>query len=389
MNRRSLLAYVLLAAAALLLGVQLRRVLSDTSFWPPDDFIEYWCAGTFNLRGENPYDYDHMYAFQRDHDWKDIGHPVMMWNPPWTLTLAMPLGLMPWRVAQFAWFLLKLGVLAFCADRIWRLYRGPEKRAWIAWAVTFTFLPTLIALRDGQVSPFLLLGAVLFVAFEKAGRPFWAGVVCVLLAIKPHLAYLFWLAVALDALSRHRFAIVLGGFAGGVACSLWPLIENPAVFDQYLAAARDHPPAQWMSPTVGSLLRLAFGEERFWLQYVSMAAGFAWFAYDWIRHRDDWDWAERIPWLLFVSFATAPYGAWPYDLTLLLLPLLGLAARLADAPRLTRFRAAAAFLAINLGMFAVNFSDVTSVWFIWAAPALLAAAVAVEKRLPSPRVAPA
>jgi hypothetical protein len=389
MNRRAVLAFASLAAATLLLGAQLRRVVSDTSFWPPDDFIEYWCAGTFNLRGENPYDYEYMYAFQLEHGWKDIGYPVMMWNPPWTLTLAMPLAFLDWREAQFAWFLAKLGVLAFCADRIWRVYRGPDDQAWAALALAFTFVPSLIALKDGQISPFVLLGAVLFVALEQAGHPFWAGFACVLLATKPHLAYLFWLAVAIDAVTRRRFAIVFGGIAGGMAFSAWPLIENPAVFEQYLAAARDHPPDVWMSPTIGSLLRLAFDENAFRLQYLSMGAGLAWFAYEWARHCHNWNWTERMPWLVFVSFVTAPYGAWPYDLTLLLLPLLRLAARLADAPRSTRLWACAAFLAINLGMLAVNMSNVTSVWFIWAAPALLVAALAVERRMAVRQVATA
>jgi hypothetical protein len=388
MSRRNYASVALLVLALVLLAGQVRRILADPSFWPPDDFVEYWCAGWLNLQGENPYNPVRMYQLEQDIGW-DIGQAVMMWNPPWTLSLAMPLGLLPWRVAQIVWLFVKLAALAYCADRLWRYYAGPPARVWIGWTITFTFFPTLVALNVGQISPFLLLGATLFLILERAGLGFWAGFACVLLSVKPHLAYLFWLAVGLDAVFNRRFAIVLGGLSGGVAASLWPLLENPVVFGQYFAALRDHPPAQWMSLTGGTLLRLAFGSEHFWLQFLPPAVGFAWFAFSWAAHRRRWDWGERLPWLLFVSFVTAPYGAWPYDLVLLLLPMLRLAARLA-AEREGAGSAVAllGFVAVNAAMIGLNVAEVYSVWFAWVAPVLLVLALVVEQRL-SPRPHPA
>lgn len=381
MNGRAFVSIAGLAVAGLLLAGSGRRLLADHSVWPPDDFVEYWCAGWLNLRGENPYDPVRMYELDKEIGW-DIGQAVMMWNPPWTLSLVMPLGLLPWRVAQFVWLGAKVAALVFCADRIWRTYGGPADRVWVAWALTFAFLPTLIALNVGQISPFLLLGATLFVLLERAGYPFWAGAACVLLAAKPHLAYLFWIAVAADAVSRQRLSIVLGGVAGGAVCCVWPLAENPAVFDQYFVALRENPPAQWMSVTSGTLLRAVFGAEHFWLQFVPMLPGFVWFAFDWARHARDWDWAERMPWLLFVSFVTAPYGAWPYDLVVLLLPLLRLAAKLAQDRRSAGWLLPLTCLAaVDLGMLGLNLAQVYSVWFVWVAPALLALAVWTARRI--------
>ena len=40
-------------------------------------------------------------------------------------------------------------------------------------------------------------------------------------------------------------------------------------------------PSQWLSPTLGTLLRLAFGDESFRLQFVPVAVGLAWFAWHW------------------------------------------------------------------------------------------------------------
>ena len=66
---------------------------------------------------------------------------------------------------------------------------------------TFAFLPTLFALQSGQIGPLLLLGAVLFLECERRGWPVLAGAATVLLAIKPHLAYLLWAGDPVDAVA--------------------------------------------------------------------------------------------------------------------------------------------------------------------------------------------
>ena len=70
-------------------------------------------------------------------------------------------------------------------------------------------------------------------------------------------------------------------------------------------------------------------KEHFWLQFVPVAGGLAWFAYQWRRHGRAWDWADQLPWLLLVSFVTSPYGAWHFDLVLLLVAVVARAARFA------------------------------------------------------------
>ena len=97
-----------------------------------------------------------------------------------------------------------------------------------------------------------------------------------------------------------------------------PLAFNPQIWHQYADAMGNRPPAQWVSPTVGTVLRLAVGEEFFRLQFVPVAVGLVWFAwYRWLN-RDHWNWTEQLLLVLLVSFATAPYGAWPFDMMLLL-----------------------------------------------------------------------
>src|SRR5260370_32694991 len=120
-------------------------------------------------------------------------------SPPWTVTVVIALGLLEAGLGQLLWLLRHLGVIVFCADWAWRYYQGPATYRWLAWALAFTFVPTFIVLRAGQIGPLILLGIVGFLHYERKGQLFLAGAACVLIAIKPHLLFLFWIALVLWA----------------------------------------------------------------------------------------------------------------------------------------------------------------------------------------------
>ena len=398
MRSRHLLTAAGFAAAAVLLAGQVRQLLADPTVWPPDDFVEYWAAAALTLDGRNPYDPALLLPLQKAAG-RDTDEAVMMWNPPWSLAVVLPLGLMPARVAQLLWLLANLAAVGYCGDRLWLLLGGDRSRRWAGWAVAVAFLPTLFALQSGQIGPLLLLGAVLFLACERRGWPVLAGAATVLLAVKPHLAYLVWLAILCDAVARRRFGVIVGGLLVGTAATLIPLAFNPQVLNQYADALANRPPQQWVSPTLGTVLRLWLGEDRFRLQFVPVAVGLAWFAWHWRRTAARWDWCEQVPLLLLVSFVTAPYGAWPFDMVLLLPAVVGLVVRggsvgdgqprpVAHASGSDGRFVLAALLAINLGCLALNLRGVTSFWFIWVSPAVLAVyALARRPRAsPSPRL---
>ena len=383
-------------AVLVVLGKQVGTLLDDPTVWPPDDFVEYWAAAKLTLEGKNPYDPVLLLPLQKAAG-RDTDEAIMMWNPPWSLTAVLPLGLLPARLAQLLWLAGGLVASAFCGDQLWRLFGGSHPRRWIGWAVGMAFLPTAFALQSGQIAPFLLLGVVLFILFEQQGWHFSAGAVTALVAIKPHLTYLLWLAILLDAFRGGSWRRVAGGVVAGVVMTAIPLLLNPQVLSQYADAMGNRPPSGWMSPTFGTLLRMQFGEERFWLQFVPVAFGLAWFVWHWARHRRTWDWTEQTPLLVLVSFVTAPYGAWPFDMMLLLPAVVWVV--LMDRGRPAR-RAATAdalpntpdapdsgssaggtpavhkvalfgLLAVNLACLVMNVAQTGSFYFWWVSPAVL------------------
>src|SRR5437763_1134969 len=53
--------------------------------------------------------------------------PVVMYNPPWTLALAMPFGAMNFALARSLWLALQMATLLWCASRLWLLYGGEAR----------------------------------------------------------------------------------------------------------------------------------------------------------------------------------------------------------------------------------------------------------------------
>jgi hypothetical protein len=375
---RSWLLVLALVVALVILLIQLGGSARGLTTLPLHDFVEYWAAGRLNVHGENPYDPERVHQLERETGRTSEG--ILMWNPPWTLPLVMPFGLLDCRVAHLLWLCLQFAAIAWCADALWRLYGGPLAQRWIAWLLAFTFLPTLFSLTAGQISPFVLLGGVLFLVCWHQGREALAGAAATLLAIKPHLSCLFWVALLLWSLRSRRWSVLGGGLLTGLAALGVALLCNPSVLSQYWHTFTSRPPAQYRSPTLGTVLRLLLGEEQFRLQFLALIPGLVWFVPHWLRHRGNWDWKARLPLLLLVSMLTAPYGAWPFDLVLLLVPVVQVAATISrEKTRRLCLLAAAAYLAIDAVAAAQLAHEAEYFCFIWMTPTLLLAYLGLRR----------
>ena len=382
--RAGLLLFAL-AAALVLLPIQQNGSGRGLSSLPLLDFVGYWAAGRLNVHGENPYDPERVEQLERAAGRDDEG--IVMWNPPWALPLVMPLGLLDCRSARLLWLTLHLLVLVGCADALWRLYGGPATQRGIAWILAFTFLPSLFVLTEGQITPLVLLGAVLFLLLIRQRRDKLAGAALLLLALKPHLVYLFWPALLLWCIQERRWSVLLGGALAILSAVGLALVFNPDVLGQYWHTMTRQPP-QYHTPTLGTVLRLWLGAEHYRLQFLPLALGLAWLVPYWLRHRHSWDWSERLPLVLLVSLLTAAFGAWLFDLVLLLVPILQVAAGRCREPSGTPMvRLGSPDLLALLGYGLVNLIIVGQlVWevphfaYLWVTPALLLLFVVVRRR---------
>jgi hypothetical protein len=385
---RRLIGWAVRAAVVVLLLGQCAR-LTDPSLLRPSDFVEYWSAARLNLAGGNPYGSDELFALQRDYGCPE-DRPVMMYNPPWTLPFVMPFGALDYGTGRLAWLLLSLGLVLVCAGAAWRLLGGPADRRRLAWVLALTFFPTLIALRMGQIAPLMLAGLVGFLYFVRQGRGWAAGLALVPALVKPQLFHLLGLALLLWAVRERRWSVLAGSAVGLAATTGLALLPNPHALAQYADVMTHHPPAECLSPTLGAVLRAALGRERFWLQFLPPLLGVAWLVPHWLRHRRTWDWQQQLPLVVLVSLLTTSYGAWAFDLVVLLLPVLGTAAALIRGGRRSlAIGALAGYLALNVLALSLNLLGVDGFWFLWMTPAALAAYLALGRAVSAERAAPA
>jgi Glycosyltransferase family 87 len=366
--RRTLL-WAGFAIVAVLLALQGGRLANVTALGT-GDFIAYWSAGRLNAQGQNPYSPEALLPLERAEGWPE-DWPNIMYYPPWALVLVMPFGVASFNAARLAWLLAEIAILVFSVDRIWRYYGGPSSHRWLAWGLGMAFVPTLIALRMGQVGPFLLLGVVGFLLCQGRRMDVLAGACLALCAVKPQLLYLFGLAVVVWAIDRRRWRVLAGGASALLAALAIAFWRNPDVLQQYRFALF-HPPSGNITPTLGALLRLAFGHELVWLQFVPTILGLVWFPFYYVRRRARWDWAEQTPLLLLASFLTTSYGAWVFDLVVLLIPTLCAAVWVVSAGRgrLTAW-AVASFLVGDGIALLLNLGGAAYLSFIWMTPAIL------------------
>ena len=344
--------------------------LAKPGVLPLDDFLEYWVAGQLLRSGENPYSPVQVLALQKAAGWPDH-RPLMMWNPPWTLALTLPFSFSTYSISRLLWLYLNLALLLSCFWLLWQTDLGERRLLPVALALALLFYPCLLALKRGQISPLILLGVTLFVFLLKKDQLFWAGAAASLISIKPQLCYLFWIALAFWVW-RERKWTVLGGSVVATSVMLFPvLLMDHQVLWQYWYAAIHHPPTDYAAPTWGTVLRLAFGNERVWLQFAPSLAGILWLLQHIRRNGMTWSWSEQMPLLLLVSLLTTTYG-WQFDLVLLIPALLRVIARIgASQNQRAAWLAGIVYAVINALALAMNLLEARDVLFVWITPAIL------------------
>jgi hypothetical protein len=352
--------------------------VAQSSELDPTDFIEYWASGAVAVRGGNPYDPAELLPWQRAVE-PDRDIALMMWNPPWSLAIYMPLGALPLRWAMLVWVGVQLLSAMAASHLIWRAYGGEWRRSWVAQAVGISFAPVVWMVLFGQNTGLLALGLAGFLYFHKADRPALAGAFAALTALKPHLLAVFGVLLILDVITRRGRIAFASGVAVLAAFFAIALTVNPEVFHQYREAFRD-PGAQtvpldaFVLPVASYWLRMTIAPAQFWVQFVPCVIACLGYAVYRFQQGRRWGWNRELPRIMWVSVIFTPYGGWIFDLTVLLVPVIQASVWVAEA---RRWRLAAA-----LGFGHLAITAVTLIWiytlpeFFWVVPAALALYVA-------------
>jgi len=275
-----------------------------------NDFVEYWAAGKLFAARANPYSGPEILAIEKSRGFTP-GDPLIMLNPPWIMPLVAPLGFLPAIPALVLWIVACAGCIAASVA----LLELPVKNRGLA----FLFAPVLGTFMMEQSSPFLLLGLSLFLRLERR-RPFLAGASLALMAIKPHLFLVFWIALAGDCLYRRRWAIAAGLAASLTSVSGLATLVVPGIWRDYRDVVRASTLDKNAYPTLPSLLREAIDVHRVWIALVPSFLAVVWGAAYFWRRRAVWNWRREGMPVLLATVLTSPYG-WISDQVVLLPPV--------------------------------------------------------------------
>ncbi len=358
------------------LNGQVAQAIEIPSSRDPGDFIEYWASARLLLNAGNPYSPEEMLSLQRTIA-PDRIDPLLTWNPPWTLSFTAPFGFMSFAVAHLLWLVLNTTVLVICSPLLWKIYGGNPSQSRVAWLICFATIPTYMVLSLNQITPLVLLGIVGFLNFYRRKLFFLSGLSLTLVAIKPHLAYLFWLAVLFWMIHRRQRKIFYGALVGIASATLLPLLLVPDVFSLYLAQYSTElapRPLDWQTPNLSTALGYVMGSNALWIRALPTLLGVVWLTIHWSRNKNDWDWVKQMPLLLLTSQVATPF-AWTFDQILLLPALMEVAVWTSQSTRLTVIIKAivVAFTMINLGPLIINAVVPYYQWLFWMVPLYLIA----------------
>lgn len=194
----ALAALNLFYAGALVLRTYAMPPAGESRLIP--DFVAFWAAGNMTLMGEPAAAYD--WRAHRSIEVAELGFNfpgLMPWHyPPPLQLMVAPLGALPVWVAMALW------VGATLTLYLWTSWRILPDRLTIAAALAAA--PTPINLVNGQTG-FLLAGLLGLALLDLDRRPFRAGLLLGLLAIKPHLVA----AIPVPLLAGARWRVIAGG----------------------------------------------------------------------------------------------------------------------------------------------------------------------------------
>lgn len=283
----------------------------------PADYSEYWTAGNLYASNLNPYDHNLVLQFQQKH-FKDIMAPIILWNPPIILPFLTFASFFNYQTFCFIWLLAILLAIAAAVLKIYcihhELHNQNSRLPWFAFL--FTFPPFFLTIYYGQLSAFLLLALCGFVLLRLDHKDFLAGACLSISLWKPHLLYLVYAAIFIEALQNRRFGILLGLSCGVLAQATLAYVLMPSIFEFY-AASLSNPPIYWQTPTLGSMLQLATNLHTTLIRFTPTLITLPLFVIIYCYKKITLN-LNTLGIIIALSLLTSPYG-WQYDQMLLLI----------------------------------------------------------------------
>lgn len=231
-----------LAQATLFLGLETTSGMLDRQGQVRGrDFLQFYIAGRIVARGDvdRLYDQEHFREVQQSLvEINEKCPPYFSIYPPQVALLFSPFGGWSYENAILTWWLIQVACFWCAGSMLFQLLKPPPSWRWTAALGLAAFYPVLNTFWNGQLSGLVLLFFVTGLELHRRQRPFLAGGMLSLLAMKPQLALgiVVWLLLRRDG--RTLAGLCFGGLVQvAVVC----LTLSPRVLPAYAQATRFYP----------------------------------------------------------------------------------------------------------------------------------------------------
>jgi hypothetical protein len=301
--------------------------------YPNSDFFSYWLAGHLTTLGQNPYLAEIWVGGHRQFGATWIPETTFLYPLPLALFFA-PLGYLSLYKAFVVWVLLSQYMIVASIALLLKLYPTLQIKRFILPLLSglILFRPTILTLKNGQVSGLLLL-VMAAVAYLWEQEKWWQGAVLVsFFALKPNLGIpIIVLLSSYLLLKKHIVPLAVEGACGLVLLFIG-LAQNPNWIIEYWGAGNSKLSQTFgYSPTV-------WGMTAFFCNYkLNCTVGYGigaglllliGFIYALTRKQLDLSPALAISLAILATLLVTPY-TWPYDQLLLVIPIIEVTMRLA------------------------------------------------------------
>ena len=376
-DRNARTALAVLAVAAVIVLVPAMAAVTGASVPFRNDYAAYWPVATLLLDGQNPYDAGAIEEIQRSVG-DTLGGDSVVRYPPWALPLLLPFAALPYVVGWHLWILLQIIMVGASSIWLWRLLATTRQGQGLALAIGLLFPPTLIMAIGGQIGGVLLLASTAFLWAADSRRDVIAGVCLGVLATKPHLFIPLAVVVILWTTYQHRPVIPVVAGLTIILGSVLAVSLRPAIFTEYVRFVQEQAPTEYLPSSLGGLIRLIAGTDKFWIQWIPAAVVLVLIFPAWARVRDAWTWDAYGAGVLALGLVSAPYGL-VHDLVLLIPCLILLSMTVRPYGRALRLFAFSGFIAVCVGIWVGQFWRGTSVVQVWVAPLVLLVCIGLSR----------
>ncbi len=343
------------------------------------DFIEYWSAYQLFIQNKNPYDPKALYEIQQQIGRQTL-EPLMMWNPPWLLTLMTPVLQWDFLTASRIWLGINCLLVLVVGIFSWRAAQNENFRGLACALAAVLFFGVWDCIGLGQTSLVLAASLAGIIYGLKQNRDWLVGALLVPLTIKPHIVYLVLIALAWWVFRERRYAILGSFLAVFIALILLTTLQSSDSLSFWIMSNSALPSSsqaviavpQWRVATlvgiVRQLINQTTGSPAYWpMAAIPGACAIALLVYL-IRRKDPVNWSELMPPILCLSVFTSPYG-WVFDQSVLAVPQVMLVAlsfkrRVSLEVRLRVLGLLAALLATVTVLHACCFKEHHQFWWV-------------------------